>query len=561
MVKTLADELVEIIADEDPLLATMYGIGDTDSALADLSEEAEGRLRARAAAAATRARELDDRLLPAADRVTRAVVQQQAEAVVHRLDSRAVEYTVTHHFVAPAARVFHYLPRVRIADGDQAEAYLRRLSAFSGYLAAAANRHVGGTVAGRLPVGRLTRAATVQLDRALALGADDPLLDPIRHEGMERYADEGLRLLETEIRPALARYRAVLGGIAPSARDDDKPGLCWITGGESIYASLIRVHTDTDHAARVLHRTGERLVADLRAEIEQCGARLFGSRGVDEVFRRLRDDRTLRWRDGQEMLDAARTAIRKAESEAPNWFTVVPEQRCVVEPVAPAEEAAVPSAMYLMPSPDGTRPGTYSTNISHPTERYRHAAEAMAFHEAVPGHHLQVTRAQGRRDLPMLRRLPLSTAYVEGWGLYAERLADEMGLYSDELSRLGMLVFDAMRAVRLVVDTGLHAEGWSRARAVDYLRANTAIPEVEVGAEVDRYVALPGRALAYMVGRMEITRIRTAAQDALGDRFDIRAFHDVLLSGGTLPMPVLADVVADWAKSARELPEYAVNTH
>ncbi|ALG15365.1 hypothetical protein AOZ06_37850 [Kibdelosporangium phytohabitans] len=538
-----------IIADEDPLLATMYGLRDTDRVLADLTEEGESRLRARATAVAIRARELDDEALTSVDRVTRAVVQEQAEAVVHRIDSRAVEYTVTNHFVSPAAHVLHYLPRVPIADGDQADAYLSRLSQFSGYLATAASRHVGGAVAGRLPVTRLVRGAIVQLDRTVALGADDPLLDPIRHEGMERYADQGLRMLETEIRPALAKYRTALTELTPSARDDDQPGLCWITGGESIYASLIRVHTDSSHSPDVLHRTGERLVADLRAEIAQCGARLFGSSDVAGIFHRLRADETLRWRDGQEILDAARTAIQKAESQAPNWFSVVPEQRCVVEAVAPAQEAAIPSATYLMPSPDGKRPGTYSTNISRPTERYRHFAETMAFHEAVPGHHLQVTRAQGLRDLPMLRRLPLSTAYVEGWGLYAERLADEMGLYSDELSRIGMLVLDAMRAVRLVVDTGLHSGGWSRARAVEYMTANTAMPEVEIEAEVDRYIALPGQALAYMVGRMEITRIRTAAQDTLGDKFDIRTFHDTLLSGGTLPMPVLADVVADWTKS------------
>jgi uncharacterized protein (DUF885 family) len=203
--------------------------------------------------------------------------------------------------------------------------------------------------------------------------------------------------------------------------------------------------------------------------------------------------------------------------------------------------------MYLMPSPDGKRPGTYFTNISSPTDRFRHFAEAAAFHEGVPGHHLQVTRAQGLDDLPLLRRLPLSTAYVEGWGLYAERLADEMGLYSDELSRMGMLVLDSMRAARLVVDTGLHAKGWSRAEAVAYMRANTAMPVVEIEAEVNRYIALPGQALSYMVGRLEINRIRGAAQQALGDRFDIRTFHDKLLSGGTLPLAVLADVMADWA--------------
>jgi uncharacterized protein (DUF885 family) len=166
----------------------------------------------------------------------------------------------------------------------------------------------------------------------------------------------------------------------------------------------------------------------------------------------------------------------------------------------------------------------------------------------VPGHHFQITLAQQLTELPVLRRVAHITAYLEGWGLYTERLADEMGLYSGDVARLGMLAMDSMRAGRLVVDTGLHAHGWSRARAVEYLWENTPLALVEIENEVDRYIAAPGQALAYMVGRLEILRIRAAAEEALGERFDIREFHDVLLGGGPLPLAVLADVVAEWAR-------------
>lgn len=292
------------------------------------------------------------------------------------------------------------------------------------------------------------------------------------------------------------------------------------------------------------------IVALSNNSIARSGQKVFGTSDIVAIFHRLRFDKKLRWRDGNEILDVGRIAVAKAEGLAPSWFTVVPNRRCAVEAVPPEQDAAIPSGMYLTSSPDGKRPGTYFTNITRPTERFRYFAEVLAFHEAVPGHHFQVTRAQGLSHLPMLRRLPLSTAYVEGWALYTERLADEMGLYSDELSRMGMLVSDVLRAVRLVVDTGLHAKGWSRAEAVEYVRTNTVLPDLEVEAEVNRFIGYPGQALAYMVGRLEINRIRAAAQHSLGDRFDIRTFHDTVLREGALPLAVLADVVTDWVKNA-----------
>jgi uncharacterized protein (DUF885 family) len=195
---------------------------------------------------------------------------------------------------------------------------------------------------------------------------------------------------------------------------------------------------------------------------------------------------------------------------------------------------------------DGTRPGTYFANTYRAEERDRYSSESTAFHEAVPGHHFQLALAQELAELPLLRRIAPVTAYSEGWGLYAERLADEMGLYSDPVSRLGMVTKDSMRAARLVVDTGLHAMGWSRQQAVDYMAANTAMPRVDIEFEVDRYIADPGQALAYMVGRLEIQRIRARAETALGDRFDIRAFHDAVLCDGPLPLGVLDEVVQAW---------------
>ena len=200
----------------------------------------------------------------------------------------------------------------------------------------------------------------------------------------------------------------------------------------------------------------------------------------------------------------------------------------------------------MPPSLDGTRPGTYYSNVNRPTERTRFDVESIAFHEAVPGHHFQISLAQENGDLPELRRLPMFTAYVEGWGLYAERLADEMGLYSSVEQRMGMLSADAWRAARLVVDTGIHHHGWSREDAVSFMRSNTPVAPLDVESEVDRYIAYPGQALSYMTGRLEISRLRSAAQSALGDRFDVREFHDVVLVNGALPLSLLDRVVTAW---------------
>jgi uncharacterized protein (DUF885 family) len=188
----------------------------------------------------------------------------------------------------------------------------------------------------------------------------------------------------------------------------------------------------------------------------------------------------------------------------------------------------------------------YFANTYRARERDRYTAEAVAYHEVIPGHHLQVGLAQELPDLPALRRSAPINAFAEGWGLYAERLADEMGLYSGDLARLGMLAGDSVRAARLVVDTGIHAHGWDRRRVVDFLRANTPMPAVDIEQETDRYIADPGQALAYMVGRLEIERIRAAAQRSLGTRFDIRGFHDAVLGNGELPLDALATVVDEW---------------
>ncbi|AIJ22646.1 DUF885 domain-containing protein [Amycolatopsis methanolica] len=545
----LADEFVDALFDAEPLWPAVLGLESDRDGLGDLSEEAEAAYRDRLEGFVRRAEEIDPAGLGAEDRVTRDVLLSQARGNLDRLDSHLVEFTISDIFVAPAVSLLTILPMVGLPDDEQGRRHLGRLAAIPRYLEQAADRHRAGVAAGRVPVEHLVRAAIAHLDRYLAAPDSDPLLR--QPAPSEEFAAERERVLAEVVRPAFAAYRDALAtDIAPHGRPPEKPGVCWLPDGERIYASLARTHTTTDRTPDELHETGLRIIGELAAEYREIGSRVFGTGDLAEIFRRLRTDPELRWRSAEELLDTARSAISRAEEAAPRWFGRIPPHKWVVEPVPAAEAPGGPAAFYLQPSVDGSRPGIYFANTHEVTERFRHAAEVTAFHEAIPGHHFQLSTALTLTDLPLLRRIGDFNAYAEGWSLYSERLAAEMGLYSDDVALLGMLTMDSMRAGRLVVDTGLHAKGWSRQQAVDYLREHTPMPQVEIESEVDRYIAYPGQALSYMVGRLEIQRVRARAEQALGERFDIRAFHDLVLGGGALPLSVLEAVVDEWIAQA-----------
>lgn len=524
---TLADRLVDILAEEDPLNDLLQGYPGYDHLLSNVDEAAEERLRDRALAIAAEAAATQP---TAAERVTRGVIVQQAEAVATRLDARLIEHTVADYSVSPVAVLLGRLPNV-VPDSDAP--FLTRLAAIPEFLAAATDRHRAGVAHGRLPVASRVRAAIVLIDTYLA----DPVHDPLRLSSI-RDTDALDRLLVKEVHPALAAYRRVLHNeLTPKGRSDEQPGLCWLPDGTAVYAALARMHTTTDRTPEALHQTGIELIERLAEEYVEHGA---GT--LDEVRHRMRTDPALRWGSAAELLAANRAAMDRAEAAAPSWIGRLPAQRCGLAQVPELEAPTASSASYGPGPLDGSRPGTYYVNTYRATERDRCITEANAFHEGTPGHHVQITLAQQLTGVPLLRRVAWINAYMEGWALYCERLADEMGLYSDELARLGMLANDSMRAARLVVDTGLHHFGWSRERVVDYLRANTVMSEVEIQSETDRYIEWPGQALSYMVGRLELQRMRARAETQ--ESFDIKEFHDRVLGGGPLPMPVLDQVLA-----------------
>ena len=279
------------------------------------------------------------------------------------------------------------------------------------------------------------------------------------------------------------------------------------------------------------------------AETAELGRRVLGTTTLAATQEALRGDPQLHFAGADQIEAVAEASLRRAEAAVPDWFGRLPRAACEVARMLPHEEKHSTIAYYREPAIDGSRPGRYYINTWQPATRPRYEAEALAFHEAVPGHHLQAAIAQELTGLPAFRRHAYTTAYVEGWGLYAERLADEMGLYSGDLDRLGMLSYDSWRACRLVVDTGMHALGWSIAQAVDFMVAHSALARNNIVNEVDRYLGRPGQALAYKIGQLEIVRLRSESQARLGAAFDMRTFHDAVLGHGPLPLETLAGSV------------------
>jgi uncharacterized protein (DUF885 family) len=319
-----------------------------------------------------------------------------------------------------------------------------------------------------------------------------------------------------------------------------------VPGGAACYARLIKVHTSLDLPAAEIHDVGLRELARVQSEMRALGKEALGTDSLPEIRRRLLGDPKLMFKTRAEIEAAARAALARAKAAEPRFLGRLPRTPCVVKPIETFEERDSPIAYYRPAAIDGSRPGTYYVNTWKPETRPRHELEALAFHESIPGHHVQIALAQELTGLPEFRKHLGVTAFVEGWGLYAEGLADELGLYSGPLQRLGRLSFSAWRAIRLVVDTGVHALGWSRGRAIAFMEENAALAHDNVVNEVDRYIAWPGQALAYKLGELEIRRLRADAQARLGARFDLRAFHDALLGAGAVSLPVLRDQLDAW---------------
>jgi uncharacterized protein (DUF885 family) len=435
------------------------------------------------------------------------------------------------------------------ADGA---ALLSRWRAMGPWLDGAIARLRTGLSEGLSPVAVSVGRVIAQVDETLDRPIPEwPLSEPAHaphpawsNAAFRHFADEVIQVVSHEIRPAFARYRAFLADEAlPAARDEAHAGIVNLPGVGERYAAMARVHTTTDLTPQQIHEIGLAEIGRIDAELAELGARVLGTGSLSDTLAALRADPALTFGSADEVMAVAERSLRAAEAAVPAWFGRVPRTPCEVVAMPPHEEEHSTIAYYREPAADGGRPGRYYVNTWAPRTRPRYEAEALAFHESVPGHHLQIAIGQELTALPTFRRHAEVTAFIEGWGLYSERLADEMGLYSSELDRIGMLSFDAWRACRLVVDTGMHALGWSRTAAIGFMTEHSALAPNNIANEVDRYLGWPGQALAYKIGQLEQRRLRADAEAALGARFDVRAFHDALLGHGALPLGVMRTAV------------------
>jgi uncharacterized protein (DUF885 family) len=375
--------------------------------------------------------------------------------------------------------------------------------------------------------------------------AQSPFASPMQRDSTPAFRAEFEGVMANEMYPAMRRYRDFLvNEYLPASRE--QIGIVQNPAGADCYRAAVRSFTTLDVPAQEIHEIGLREMDKIQAEMRTIAQRSFNTSDVPALLERFRTDRQFLFSNRQEIVDYAGAAIERSKVVMPRWFGRLPQADVIIEPYQEFEEKSAPGASYETPSEDGTRPGKYRINTYKPEEQTRVGIESTAFHEAIPGHHLQLAIAQEREGAHMITRFLGNSGFSEGWGLYAERLADEMGLFSSDMDRMGLLSNEALRAARMVVDPGIHVLGWSREQAIDYMLRHTAENRQAVENEVDRYIGWPGQATAYMLGNLEIRRLREMAERELGSRFDIRTFHDKVLEDGTVTLPMLRGKIERW---------------
>jgi uncharacterized protein (DUF885 family) len=546
--RVLGDEFWEYQLEVQPTQALMLGDHRYDDRFESASRKAEDAHIARLRGFADRAEAIDPGTLSDDEQVSRDVLifsaRMEAATDETRLAELAVNPAIGFHTMLPVLP-----PNLPIDEPEHADALVKKYEEVGRFVREATERLREGVANDRTPPDLHVSMVIDQLDALLATSLnDDPMLNVRIPEAFDDAATSAWKdrlkdAIDGHVRPAFAEQRAVLEHeVGPVARSMDHPGLVSLPDGEVTYGRLVHQHTTMPMDPREVHQIGLNQVEKLEDEYRALGAEVLDTTDLDQIFSRLRDDPLLHFENGPDIVEASETAMAKAKAEMGNWFGRLPVADCIVQ-----ETPSGPTAFYFRPAADGSRPGIFFVNTEDPARWGRYEIEAMAYHEGIPGHHLQLAIAQELEDVPEFRKHAHITAYAEGWGLYTERLADEMGLYGSQLERIGMLSADSMRAGRLVVDTGLHAMGWSRQQAIDYFAQNSPMSIGTITSEVDRYIGMPGQALAYMIGRLEIMRLRDEAKQRLGQDFDIRGFHDVVLGSGLVPLQTLGRMVAAWA--------------
>jgi uncharacterized protein (DUF885 family) len=539
--KRLAEDYWEGILRRNPTVATFFGDYRYNDRLPDIGARGRAEEETELRSVLARLGPLRDVPFDVEDRITwdmlRLAVQAGLDALRLRLDEMAVDQMDGPQVWLPELLNWH-----PVDTPEHVEQLVARYRAFDDYMDQYLGNLRDGTRDGKTAPTIAVERVIAQLRALLATPADQSRLAAPAQTQSPELADELRQTVAKSVYPAYQRMLEFLEVYrAEHARRD--PGVWSVTDGQEIYALLVRQHTTTELTADALHQMGLDDLAHIHQEMQAIkDARGGGAKSIREFTESLIHDPANLPSTAEEILQEAECLLATAQAALPRVVSRVPRVPIVVKAVEEFRERDMPAAFYFQASADGSRPATFYVNTFEPSSRPKHTLPALAFHESVPGHHLQIALAQEARDLPTFRRLSagwLANAFVEGWALYTERLADEIGLYADELARFGMLGYQAWRACRLVVDTGLHHRRWTRDQAIEFFNDNVGLSERETVNEVDRYIVWPAQALAYKVGQREIESLRREQQGRLGERFDVRAFHDAVLRHAALPLSTL----------------------
>jgi uncharacterized protein (DUF885 family) len=541
-VRALADAYVDGFLNQFPEQVTSYGIaGRRHDRLTDNSLSALATWEAQEDRWLTDVRAIDAGTIQSGSlRATFAILREALESSVSSRVCRSELWNVSQ--MTGWQVNYGYLLTIQPTGSDQArQDALARWSALPKYIETEITNLREGMKRGYTAPKHIVRIV-IDSVRALAStpAAESPFLAPARSDKTPEFQKAFTALVEQRITPVVRRYAdflekeylpAAREAIAVSANPD----------GAACYEASVRSFSTLPKSAKEVHETGLREVARIDAEMKAIAERSFETSDVPALMQRLRTDRQYTFRSRDELIAYTKAALERARAAAPQAFGILPKADVRIEPYPAFREKSGSPGEYNPPAEDGSRGGLFYINAYEPQKKTRADNESTAFHETIPGHHLQVAIAVERKEIHPLGRYIFNSGYVEGWALYAEQLADEMKLFSGELDRLGMFGSQNWRAVRLVVDSGMHSFGWTRQQAIDYMMAHTTANANDATSEIDRYIIWPGQATAYMLGRLEILAARDEARSAAGDAFDIKAFHDRVLEDGSVPLTFLRE--------------------
>lgn len=534
----LATRYWEGLIEMEPIIGTMVGDERNDDRLGDPSDEGRARRLSFQQGALDELAGIDRSGLDVTMRTTLDVLESIAQRDVAEIAHRFDRLQVVSHLWGPGQLLAELGSMQRADTAERLDKYVARLSSIPAYLAAVDDIVRDAMASGTLTPRVVAERALAQTERLLAIAPEDtPALAPIA--GDDTAARERVvAVIRDEVNPAYERYLEALREYLPHATETI--GLSALPDGDAMYATQILAWTTLPLEAQEVHDIGVERLASIQEERRAIAASLGSSSAAEAVAAHMATGANT-FDSREALLEVARTQVQRGWDAAPAFFGRLPSENCEVRLVEEFRESDMPFAFYQPPTADGSRAGLYYVNAYDLPTRPRHHLATTSYHEANPGHHFQLTIEQEIPDRPTLRSfggLLAGSAFIEGWGLYSERLADEMGLFVDDYERLGMLDAQAHRAARLVTDTGIHALGWTREASIEALE-EAGVPHTDAVIEIDRYIAMPGQALSYMVGMIEIERAREAAAAKDGAAFSLKDFHDRILALGSLPLPSL----------------------